>query len=96
MRPRRRARAPVGRARTARIEQYSEAAPVAPNTAKLSVVGYMMKQRSGEDRQGRRQQGRAARPPDLDRHEVGERDEQRGEHDERHRAGDVGRPEDRH
>ena len=29
-------------ARIARIEQYSEAAPVAPNTAKLSVVGYMM------------------------------------------------------
>ena len=29
-------------ARTARIEQYSEAAPVAPNTAKLSVVGYMI------------------------------------------------------
>ena len=29
-------------ARTARVEQYSDAAPVAPNTAKLSVVGYMI------------------------------------------------------
>ena len=28
-------------ARTARIEQYSDAAPVAPKTAKLSVLGYM-------------------------------------------------------
>ena len=29
-------------ARTARIEQYSDAAPVAPKTAKLSMVGYMI------------------------------------------------------
>ena len=29
-------------ARTARIEQYSDAAPVAPNTAKLSALGYMI------------------------------------------------------